>query len=401
MRPELISPAGDWISLRAAISSGADAVYFGTKELNMRINAHNFRISELNRISEICREKGIRTYLTLNTIIYDKELKKTERIVSKAKQAGIDAIICWDFSVIEQCRKHKIPFHISTQASVSNYEAVKHYAKLGAEKVVLARELSLEQIRKIRRQRTKDRLNIKIETFIHGAMCVSVSGRCFISQFLFNRSANRGDCLQPCRRSYVVYDPEERKELRLVNNYIMSPKDLCTIDFIDKLIESGIDSFKIEGRNRSPEYVKVTTECYRKAIDTYLSDRSRYNRIKGQLKSKLSLVYNRGFSSGFFLGKPVDEWSGSYGTKARKRKIFAGIVKNYFTKVKVAEIHLQGRGVKVNDRMMIQGKTTGIVEFRLASMLKEDEKVKRAKKGDTITVRCDKVRRNDRVYLIN
>jgi len=392
--PELISPAGDWISLRAAIASGANSIYFGIKGLNMRVNTKNFSTSDLKKISQLCKKNNVKSYLTLNTIIYDKEIKKVETIIKKAKQNNINAIVCWDMSVIQLCKKHKMPFHISTQASISNYESLKYYAKLGAKYVVLARELTLEQIISIIKKRNKDKLKIKIETFIHGAMCVSVSGRCFISQFQFGKSANRGDCIQPCRRGYTVHDPEEKNKLKINKNYVMSPKDLCTIDIIKHLQKAKIDAFKIEGRNRSPEYVKITTEVYREAIDNNTIDTKK-------LKKQLETVYNRGFSNGFFMGKPIDEWTDAYGSKATKKKIFTGVVKNYFNKPEVAEIHLQSKPIKTGDHIMIQGPTTGIIEFTVKNFMVNNKPSTRSKKGDTITIKTKKVRKNDRAYLIN
>ncbi|MBW3012117.1 U32 family peptidase, partial [Candidatus Woesearchaeota archaeon] len=263
---ELLSPAGDWPSLNAAISSGCDAVYFGVKGLNMRAGAKNFEIQELSKLAKKCHDNNVKCYLTLNAVMYDDELAKIKKIIQEAKKAKVDAVIAWDFSVINECRKQGIDVHLSTQASVSNFDALEFYSKY-VSRIVLARELSLEQIKEIKQKIKKHKLNIEIETFIHGAMCVSVSGRCYTSQFLFRKSANRGECLQPCRRQYNVKDIETGDELKLENHFVMSPKDLCTIDFIDKMIDAGIDVFKIEGRNRAPEYVGVVTECYRKAID--------------------------------------------------------------------------------------------------------------------------------------
>ncbi|MCX8147630.1 MAG: U32 family peptidase, partial [Candidatus Woesearchaeota archaeon] len=288
-KPELLSPVFDLVSLRAAISAGADAVYFGLKGLNMRITAKNFELGQLKNIVKICHENNVKAYLTLNTIIYDEDMKKLEAMIKEAKKAKVDAVICWDPAVIMQARKitkGKIPLHISTQASVSNSEAARFYKKLGAKRIILARELNLKQIKDI-----KNKVNIEIECFVHGAMCVSMSGRCFMSQFVFGRSANRGDCLQPCRRSYIIKDKEEGFELELGNNYVLSPMDLCTLPFIEKLIEAGIDAFKIEGRARSPEYVKVVTECYRKAIDAYF-DKKLTPELKQELMNKLRTVYN-------------------------------------------------------------------------------------------------------------
>lgn len=274
MKPELLAPAGNWIMLRAAINAKADSIYFGLKQLNMRMTAGNFELNELKNIAAECHKNKIKAYLCLNTIIYDKEIKELKNILNKAKEAKIDAVICWDFSVISECEKLNLPVHLSTQASMSNFEAVKALKSKfkNISRINLARELSLEQIKNIIKKIKKNKLKVEAECFIHGAMCVSISGRCFLSQHLFSKSANRGECLQPCRREYVVYDPEDKYKLKLGRSYVMSPKDLCALPFIDKLIEAGISAFKIEGRNRSPEYVKTVTEVYREAIDAVEKD---------------------------------------------------------------------------------------------------------------------------------
>src|SRR3989344_2768683 len=276
MNPELIAPAGNWPMLIAAIKAKADAVYFGVKQLNMRMTANNFELSELKKVVSECHKNKVKAYLTLNSIIYDDEIEKLKKILTEAKKAKIDAVIAWDFSVLKEANKLKIPIHLSTQASVSNYESAEYYyKKFNVESITLARELSLEQIKEIIKKIKQNKLKLKIETFIHGAMCVSISGRCFLSQEIFNKSANRGECLQPCRRLYKITDVEEGFELDLGQDYILSPKDLCAIEIIDKLIKSGINAFKIEGRNRSSEYVKVATECYREAIDAIAQSKNK------------------------------------------------------------------------------------------------------------------------------
>ena len=393
---ELLSPVHDFISLRAAIGAGANAVYFGVKELNMRITAKNFDLKALKKIADFCHKNNVKAYLTLNAIVYENELSKVKKILKEAKKSGIDAVICWDFSVIEECKKLKLKIILSTQASVSNSKAAEFFYKLGVKRITLARECSLEQIKAIKRKMPK----LEIETFIHGAMCVSVSGRCFLSQEIFGKSANRGDCLQPCRRKYLIKDVEEGHELELGEEYVLSPKDLCCVDFIEKLIEAKIDSFKIEGRARSPEYVKVVTEAYREAIDAYHNKRLT-NNLKKKLKEKLKTVYNRGFSSGFYLGKPLNEFTRSYGSKATKKKVYLGKVKNYFKKIKVAEIKLEAGNIKLKDMIMIQGPTTGIAEQEVNSIELNHKKIRSAKKGQSIAVKIDKLaRENDNVYLV-
>jgi len=386
---ELISPAGDWISLRAAIDAGADAVYFGLKEFSMRAAAKNFKLSELKKVVDICHKDKVKAYLTLNTIVYENELDKIKQILKKVKQAKVDAIHAWDMAVINEAFKLKIPVHLSTQASVSNSEAAKFYKRLGVKRIILARECSLEDIKKIK----KEAPGVELEVFIHGAMCVSVSGRCFISQFEFNKSANRGECLQPCRREYIIED-EEGKKLKIGKNYVMSPKDLCALPFIDKLIKARIDAFKIEGRNRSPEYVKTVTEVYREAIDK--------PKNKKKLMDKLKTVYNRGFSSGFFFGMPTkDDWTDVYGSKAITRKQYIGKIIHFYNKINVAEIKIESIGLKEGDKLMIQGPTTGIFEQRVNSIEINHKKIKKADKGKVVAVKLNSsARKNDQAYII-
>ncbi len=392
-KPELLSPVFDFISLNNAINAGCDAIYFGIKDLNMRITAKNFDINQLQKISKICHNKKVKCYLTLNTIIYENELDKVKKILEHAKKARIDAVICWDLSIIQECKKLNIPFHISTQASVSNSESAKFYKKLGATRVILARELNIEQIKEIIKK-TK----IEVEVFIHGALCVSISGRCFTSQFLFNKSANRGDCIQPCRRSYIVKDKKTNQEIELNNDKILSPKDLCTIEFIDELIKAGITSFKIEGRAKTPEYVKIVTEVYRKAIDAYF-DKKLNNNLKKKLISKLKKVYNRDFGSGFYLGKPINQWSDS-NSQATRKKRFVGVVKKYYDKIKVAEIDLQSLGIKVGDTIMINTKE-GTFEQKVKSIEVKNKKIKIGKKGTKIGLKLyKKVRIKDKIFLL-
>jgi putative protease len=434
-KPELLSPVQDFVSLKAAIDAGADAIYFGAKEMNMRINAKNFEAKNIKKVISICHKNKVRAYCTLNTIMYDDDTIKLKKILRKLKKEKIDAIIAWDFAVIAECEKLNLSIHLSTQASISNFDAVKSLKNKfkNIKRINLARELSLTQIKNIIKKIKQNKLNVEIETFIHGAMCVSVSGRCFLSQELFNRSANRGDCLQPCRRKYLIKDVEEGHELNLGEDYIISPKDLCTINILDRLMEANIDAFKIEGRNRSPEYVKVTTECYREAIDAlsntkgargwgtslnYIESRKRlfpplknnknnklriaYNeKLKNKLIKKLKTVYNRGFSTGFYLGKPINEWSNAYGSKATKKKIYLGKVLNFYKKVQVAELLLQTHSLKLNDEVMFQGNKTGVVNDTVTSMEIKNRKAKKAKKDQRVGIKLKNiVRANDKVFLM-
>ncbi|MFA5141624.1 MAG: U32 family peptidase [Candidatus Woesearchaeota archaeon] len=394
---ELLAPAGNREMLVAAIDAGCDSVYFGVKSFNMRVNAGNFSVSELPDVVKYCHAHKVKAYLTLNSIIYDNELAELDTVLKAAKSAKIDAIICWDMSVLRLAQKYKLDVHLSTQASVSNFEAVEYYAKLGVKRIILARELSLSQIKSITDQIIKRKLNVSIETFVHGAMCVAVSGRCFTSQFLFKRSANRGDCLQPCRRAYKVTDMETGGEVKLDNNYVMSAKDLCALPFIDKLKDAGISAFKIEGRCRSPEYVKVVISAYRKAIDNALSEVQ-----KKELIAKLKSVYNRKFSSGFYLGLPTnDDFTDIYGSAATYVKEYIGYVCNFYSKINVAEVNIESNGLKVGDHLMIIGPTTGVKEQKLSSIEINHHKIKSAKKGRHIAVKLNFLARiNDKVFVI-
>lgn len=387
---ELLAPAGDFSMLVAAVNAGADSVYFGLKEFSMRAGAKNFTIKDLDEIAKICKPKKIKRYLTINTIIYDKELKKVEKVIKKIKKK-VDAVICWDLSVISLCKKYKIPFHISTQASVANSESAKFYKKLGAERIVLARELDLKQIKEISKIK-----GLQIECFAHGAMCVAVSGRCFTSQFLFNKSANRGQCLHPCRRSYIVKDKQEGYELELENDKVMSAKDLCTLPFIEKLKSAGITGFKIEGRNRDPRYVDVVVRAYRKALDKKLSKKEIQELIK-----ELESVYNREFSQGFYLGLPTkDDFARIEHSAAKEKKHFVGKINHYFSKINVATIRLVS-SLKAGDKITIIGKTTGIINFQVDSIQHNHKEISKAEKGQEVGIKVPQyVRKNDEVYVI-
>ncbi|MDP2925516.1 MAG: U32 family peptidase [Nanoarchaeota archaeon] len=384
---ELLAPAGDFECLKAAIDAGADAIYFGLKEFNMRIRAKNFKISDLPKINKLCNENKVKKYLTLNTIIFDNELSRIEKVVKLVKPY-VDAIICSDISVMMLCKKYKIPFHVSTQMSVSNIESAKFFKKLGAKRIVLARELNLNQIKNISRI-------IPIEIFGHGAMCVSISGRCFTSQFLFNESANRGKCIHPCRRAYTVKDVEGN-ELKIENNYIFSAKDLCTLPFIEKIKKSGAIAFKIEGRNKEPEYVYTVTKVYREAIDNKLSE-TRIN----ELLEELNKVYNKGFSSGFYLGLPTnDDFSKTENSSAKEKKEFLGKISHYYDKINVAILKLNTGKLKINDEVYIIGKTTGLLRHKVESMQIEHKAISEARKGDNIGIILPKCRKGDEVYKV-
>lgn len=402
-KPELLSPIQDYTSLNAAINNGADAVFFGIKGFNMRAGAKNFTVKDLPKIVKIAHNHKVKTYLAINTIIYENEIKKVTEILKKVKVAKVDAIICWDFSIIQIAKKLGIEVHISTQASIANSETAEFYRKLGVTRVVLARECSLEQIKEI-----KKHTKAEIEIFIHGAMCVSMSGRCFMSQFLTGRSANRGECTQPCRRKYLIKQIDGGKELELGENYVMSPKDMCTIDFIEKILDVGVDSLKIEGRNRSPEYVATVTNAYRKVIDFYYSNKKHdkkfyeeFTKLKCSLSEKLDTVYHRGKSSGFFLGKPINEWVNGHGSQATQKKAHVGKVLKFYKNISVAEILVQNNKIKIGDTIIFQGPTTGSLEAVIVSLEKDHMPINVAEKGEKIAIKIDSlVRENDEVYVM-
>ncbi len=375
---ELMAPAGDFKTLIAACEAGADAIYFGIDFLSMRSGKKNFKVSDLNKIKKTCNSfsRNPKLYLTLNTIVYDSEINKLENLIKKIK-GKINAVICWDFAVIQLCNKYKIPFFVSTQASVSNKKSALFYKKLGAKRIVLARELNLKQIKEISKIK-----NLEIEIFVHGAMCVSVSGRCFTSQFLHNESANRGDCFQPCRRSYTVIDDRYGHELKLINNKVMSAKDLCVLPFIEKLKKIGVESFKIEGRNRDERYVSSVVKVYRKAIDNNLTKKE-----INFLMNELEKVYNRKFSTGFYLGKPtLKDFSDIENSNSKTYKEFVGKINHLYPKVKTASIKLV-LDLKVNDKIAITHDKIGVKEMKVYEMEIKNKKIKNAKKGKEIAIK--------------
>ena len=386
-KPELLAPAGDFPSLMAAINAGADAVYLGVQEFNLRARAKNFLLKDLPKISKICKQRNVKLYLTLNTIVYDGELKKIDKIIKKLG-GRVNAIICSDISVMLLCKKYGIPFHISTQVSVSNSKTAEFYKKLGAQRIILARELNLKQIKKISKI-------IPVEIFIHGAMCVSISGRCFTSQFLFNESANRGKCIHPCRRSYIVRD-REGNELKVNNHHIFSAKDLCALPFIERLKKAGITAFKIEGRNREPEYVDTVVRVYRKALDNKLTKKQIQQGIQ-----ELKKAYNKGFSSGFLLKIPTsDSFSDAEHSKATQSKKFIGKITHYYSKLGVASLRLNAGKLKIGDEIYIIGKTTGLIRSKISSMEIKNKKIQEVRKGQDVAIKLPLCRKGDDVYLV-
>lgn len=395
-KPELLAPAGNWQMLSAAINEGADAIYFGIDRLNMRAKAKNFVLEDLPKIVKKCHSSNIDTHLTLNSIVFENELEEAEEIIDSALSAGIDMFIAWDMGVIALLSRKKANFCISTQASISNSASAQLYKNFGASRIVLARECTLDQIKSIKKS-----VDIEIETFIHGAMCVAVSGRCFMSHHAFGKSANRGECIQNCRREYEIYDKRGDTSFLIGTDYVMSPKDLNSIEYLDLLINAGIDSFKIEGRKRSPEYIAKVVSVYRKAIDLHMEG-NLSSKTKKEMFSELEKVYNRGFSSGFYFGTPSGEdYSIGSGNQAKVKKVYVGRVLNYFKKSEVAHILIEADHLQLHDNVYVIGETSGSVEMVIESLIKDDTKIAKGVKGDEVTFLCSKlIRRNDRVYKI-
>lgn len=404
---EIMSPAGSFETLVAAIQGGADSVYFGVGKLNMRARgAVNFKISDLSKVVKICHKNKVKAYLALNTLVYDEDVKEIKKICVQAKKAGVDAVIASDLAAITYARVAGLEVHISTQANVSNFEAVKFFSKY-AEVVVLARELTLEQIKKIISRCRKEKIlgpskkPIRFELFVHGALCVAIAGKCQMSLALYNHSANRGDCFQVCRRKYKVMDLDTNDELVVDNQYIMSPSDLSTISFLDKIIESGVSVLKIEGRGRSADYVYTTTKIYKEAGKSVLQKEFDQKKV-GEWIERLKTVFNRGFwQGGYYLGKKLGEWSGAYGSQATQEKEFVGTVNHYFPKAKVGEFFLNSGGLKEGDEIIITGSKTGIIQTVVESLFVKDHPAKKAQKGDVVTIKlATKIRKSDKLFVV-
>ncbi|MEJ2594142.1 MAG: U32 family peptidase [bacterium] len=403
---EIMAPVGSYESLQAAIQGGADSVYFGVGNLNMRSrSSQNFTLDDLAEITGTCRANRVRSYLTLNTVIYDHELPLVREIVDAAKAHGISAIIASDISVISYARSVNMEVHMSTQANITNIEAVNYFSEY-ADVMVTARELSLEQVKAITKA-IQDRnicgpsgKPVQIEVFAHGALCMAVSGKCYLSLDNLNSSANRGACLQPCRRKYLVKDQETDLELEIDNEYIMSPKDLNTLSFLDRILDAGVRVLKIEGRGRSPEYVKTVSSVYREAVDAWFEDDYTPSRIE-TWNDRLSKVYNRGFWDGYYLGRKTGEWTEEYGNQATQRKMYIGKVSNFFKKIGIAEITIETHSLALDDEIMVIGPTTGVYESKVEEIRVDLEPVKEAIKKDICSIPASAVlRRGDKVYKI-
>lgn len=403
---ELMSPVGSFETLAAAIQAGADSVYFGIEHLNMRSKStNNFTTNDLRQIVRICKENNIKSYLTVNTILYDNDLIIMREIIDTAKKIDVTAIIASDIAVISYANQVGVEVHASTQLNISNFEAVKFYSKF-CDVMVLARELSLKQVKEITKKIKEENIIgpkgklIQIEIFIHGALCMAISGKCYLSLHENNFSANRGACLQTCRKAYVVTEKETGYQLEIDNEYIMSPKDLCTIPFFDKIIDAGVSVFKIEGRARPPEYVKTVTLAYKEAIENCLGGDFSKEKTDNWLK-KLETVFNRGFWDGYYLGRKFGEWNDEYGSKATKRKKYIAKATNYFSKIGVAEFLVQAGKIKVGDECLIIGPTTGVIELTISEIRQELVNVQEADKGAVISIPVsEKIRRADKLYLL-
>ena len=416
-----MSPVGSYESLQAAIQGGANAVYFGVGKLNMRSrSAANFTVGDLPRIVDICRQAGVRTYLTVNTIIYNDEIEEMHALLHAAKEAGISAVIASDMAVITHANQIGLEVHISTQCNVSNTEAVRYYSRF-ADVIVTARELPLRQVAEITQfirdndiRGPKGEL-VQVEIFAHGALCMSVSGKCYLSLDNYNYSANRGACLQPCRRGYIVKDKESDLELEIDNEYIMSPKDLCTIGFLDKIVKAGVRVLKIEGRGRSADYVRTVTECYREAVEAIADGTYTQERI-AEWTRRLSTVFNRGFWDGYYLGRRLGEWSERYGSQATENKVYLGPVHNYFGRIGVAEVQLQtDETLRVGDEVMVIGETTGVYRATIQELRTDRDPVPEVHQGDRFSFKIEDsspsqgevaagrrgVHRGDKVYRID
>lgn len=405
---EIMAPVGSYASLQAAIQGGADAVYFGVGNLNMRSrSAANFNIDDLHEICRIAHAANIRTYLTLNTIIYNHELEEMHALLVAAREAGVSAVIASDLAVISHARQLGMEVHISTQCNVTNIEAVRFYAQY-ADVIVTARELPIEQVAEITRYIRENNLRgpggelIQIEVFAHGALCMAVSGKCYLSLDNAASSANRGACLQLCRRGYIVKDKESDLELEIDNEYILSPKDLCTISFLDKIVQAGVSVLKIEGRGRSADYVRTVTQCYREAVDAIANGTYTEGRVE-EWTRKLATVFNRGFWDGYYMGRRLGEWSNQYGSQATEQKVYLGPVKNFFHRIGVAEVHLQtAESLHVGDDIVIIGDTTGAIRTTVQELRLERDPVAEVHQGDRFSFpSATSLRRGDKVYRID
>ena len=401
-----MAPVGSYEALSAAIQAGAGSVYFGIGRLNMRSkSAKNFTLDDLNKIATICNENNVKSYVTINTVVFDSELDDMRELVDAVKANGISAIIASDQSVIQYARQIGVEVHMSTQCNITNIEAIRYYSQF-ADVMVTAREVSVDQVKAITRKIEEQNIRgpkgelIRIEVFCHGALCMAVSGKCYLSLDNFNTSANRGACVQPCRRGYTVQDRDKEITLNIDNEYIMSPKDLCTLPFLDKVLDAGVKILKIEGRGRSPEYTKVTVGVYSEAVKAIQNGEFTEEKVAAWTE-RLRSVYNRDFLDGYYLGRKTGEWTQRYGSQATKTKIFVGKVTNFFGKINVAEIRMETQDLKVGDDIMIIGPTTGVYEDTVSEIRVDLKAVESTEKGELCSIPAkDVVRRGDKVYKV-
>jgi len=403
---ELLSPVGSFDCLQAAIKAGADAIYFGVEQLNMRTRSSgSFSIADIKEVSAICKLANIQSCITLNTVMYEHDMQLLQNILKEVKKQGIDAVIASDFAVIEYCNQLNIPLHISTQANISNIEAVQFYARF-SDVVVLARELTLKQVEHISKEIIRKKIKgvsgelIKIEIFVHGALCMAISGKCYLSLHAQNASANRGACVQNCRRPYKVIDTETNEALLVDNEYIMSPKDLCSINILNQVIKSGVNVLKIEGRSKGADYVFVVTQCYREALEAIKNNNYTQEKINDWMK-RLSTVYNRGFWEGYYLGRKMGEWTTQPGSAATQKKIYVGKGSRYYPKIAVGEFVIESGNIKNGDLLMISGPTIGFVQEKIENLTVNGVVADIAVKGDKITFPIStKVSALDKLYKI-
>lgn len=403
---ELLAPVGSFESLQAAINSKADSIYFGVEQLNMRTRSSDFfSINDIKEISGACKSNSLKSYITLNTVMYEHDMQLLKRILKEVKKQGTDAVIASDFAVLEYCSQIKIPVHISTQANISNIESVQFFSRY-ADVMVMARELTLKQIKEITSGIKKKKIKgpsgelIKIEMFVHGALCMAISGKCYMSLHTHNASANRGACTQNCRRPYIVKDAESGEELLIDNEYIMSPKDLCTIDILDKVLESDADVLKIEGRTKGADYVQVVTGCYREALDSIYNGTYTAGKIQSWMK-ELEKVYNRGFWEGYYLGRKLGEWTSEPGSAATEKKIYVGKGSNYYTNINIGEFLIESGSIKVGDTLMLTGKNHGMIKEKIETLRVNGMEKLEAAKGDKITFPVlTKVTPGDKLYKL-
>ena len=403
---EVMAPVGSYEALSAAIQAGAGSVYFGIGKLNMRSKStKNFNLDDLGVISNICHENGVKSYVTVNTVVFDEEIEEMHALLDAVKANGISAVIASDQSVIQYAREIGVEVHISTQCNITNIEAVKYYSQF-ADVMLTARELNINQVRHITEEIERRNITgpggdlVRIEVFCHGALCMAVSGKCYLSLDNFGTSANRGACVQPCRRGYEVTDRDKEITLAIENEYIMSPKDLCTLPFLDKVLASGVKVLKIEGRGRSPEYTKLTVSVYREAVDAVRNGTFDEEKVAAWL-ARLKSVYNRDFWDGYYLGRKMGEWTTKYGSQATKTKLFVGTVTNFFGKISVAEIRMETHDIKLGDEIMIIGPSTGVHEDTVREIRVDLNPVEMSVKGELCSIPTnDTVRRGDKVYKI-